>query len=132
MIGQPWQCKAERGLLREQVRPGLRERQITSGRMHREPAVRDGGFHRRAVFLVAAASLSKLPVDDLDRQPPGVIGLNRVRQLKQLPLGGLGRRERAVLFEFHLGRMIAMPTPSAWRRSPLGPRGILIYPSMIV
>jgi hypothetical protein len=49
--------------------------------MHRNQAVRDGGLNRRAVFLIAAASLSKLPVDDLDRQPPGVIGLDRVRAL---------------------------------------------------
>jgi hypothetical protein len=40
--------------------------------------VRDSGFDRRAVFLIAAASISKLPVDDLDRQPPGVIGLNPI------------------------------------------------------
>jgi hypothetical protein len=31
-----------------------------------------------------------------------------------------GSGERAIAFEFHLGCMIAMPTPSAWRRSPLG------------
>jgi len=32
--------------LREQVRPGLRERHVSAGRMHGEPAVRDGGFPR--------------------------------------------------------------------------------------
>jgi hypothetical protein len=61
-----------------------------------------------------------------------MIGLNRVRQLKQFALGGLWRRERAMLLEFHLGCLIAIPTPSACRRSPLGLRGILIYPSIIV
>ena len=75
--------------LREQVRPGLRERQITTGRMHREPAVRDRGGHRRAIFLIAATGLSELLIDDGDRQPPGVIGRDRIRQLKQFLLGGL-------------------------------------------
>src|SRR5258708_29411406 len=69
--------------------------------MQRDPTVRDGGFNRSAVFLIAAASISKLPVDDLDRQPPGMVGFYRVRQLKQFPLGGLGSREGAVLFELH-------------------------------
>ena len=62
--------------LREPLRPGLRERQKGTRRMHGEPALRDGGFNRRAVFLVAAASIAKLPIDNRDRQPPGVIGLN--------------------------------------------------------
>jgi hypothetical protein len=35
--------------LREQVRPGLRERQIPSGRMLGQPAMRDCGGDRRAV-----------------------------------------------------------------------------------
>src|SRR6202022_2804489 len=47
-------------------------------------------------------------------------------------LGGLWRRERAILLESHLGFMIAMLMASAGRRLPLGPRGILIYPSIIV
>jgi hypothetical protein len=96
------QGNAERGLLREQVRPSLRERQIRTGRMHGEPAVRDGGSHGDAIFLIAATGISKLPVDDGDRQPPRMIGLYRVRQLKQFLLGGVGRSERAVLLEFHL------------------------------
>jgi len=66
---------------REQLRPGLRERQVSSGRMHGEPAVRDGGFDRRAMFLVAATDISKLLVDHGDRQATGVIGLKRVRNL---------------------------------------------------
>ena len=65
--------------------------------MHGEPPVRDSGFNRRAIFLVAAASLSQLAVDHLDRQPTGVIDLDRIRDLKQFLLGGLGRSERAVL-----------------------------------
>jgi hypothetical protein len=32
-----------------------------------------------AAYSSRAASLSKLPIDDLDRQPTGVIGLNRIR-----------------------------------------------------
>jgi hypothetical protein len=35
--------------LREQVGAGLREHQISAGRVHREPAVRDRGFHGHAV-----------------------------------------------------------------------------------
>jgi hypothetical protein len=120
------------GASREEIGALLREHQIAARRMHGGPAVRDSGFNRSAVFLIAAASISKLPVDDLDRQPPGMVGLNRIRQLKQFSLGGLGCPERAVCLEFHLGCMIAMPTPSACRRSPLGPRGILIHPSIIV
>jgi hypothetical protein len=61
--------------------------------MHCEPAVRDGGLYGRAIFLVAAASIPKLRVDDGNRQATGVIGFDRVRQLKQFALGGLGRRE---------------------------------------
>jgi hypothetical protein len=58
-------------------------------------------YDRRAVFLIAATGIMKLPVDALDRNPPGMIDLDRVRQLKQFSLGGFGRRERAILFEFH-------------------------------
>src|SRR6266550_1097804 len=57
-----------------------------------------------------------------------MIGLDRVRQLEQFPLGGLGRRERAIPLEFHLGCMIARPMASAGRRSPLGPRGMSCPP----
>jgi len=71
-----------------------------------------------------AASLSKLRIDDADRQSTGVIGLYRIRQLKQFSLGGIRRRERAVLLEFHLGCMIAVPITSAGRFTALGPRGI--------
>lgn len=60
-----------------------------------------------AVFFVAAASIPKLPVDGFDQQPPGVIGLNRVRQFKQFPLGGLGCGEGAILFEFHFWRFLS-------------------------
>jgi hypothetical protein len=87
--------------LREEISALLREYQITARRVHDQPAMRDRGFNRSAVFLIAAASFSELPVDDLDRQPPGMVGLNRIRQLKQFSLGGLGRREWAVLFELH-------------------------------
>jgi hypothetical protein len=60
-----------------------------------------------APFFVAATGLSKLPVDDLDCQPPGVIGLHRVRKFEQLSLGGFGRREGAVLLEFHFPRFLS-------------------------
>ncbi len=59
----------------------------------------------------------------------GVISLDRIRQFKQFLLGGLGRRERAVSLEFHLGCMIAVPMASAWRFSPLGPLGIILTES---
>jgi hypothetical protein len=45
-----------------------------------------------------------LPVDDLDREPPSVIGFYGVRQLKQFALGGLGRREWTIFLEFHYPR----------------------------
>src|ERR1700682_5096898 len=80
--------------------------------MHREPAVRDSSFNRRAIFLVAATGTDELCVDHGDRQSPGMIGLHRIRQLKQFLLGGVRRRERSRFLEFHLGCMIAMP----WRR----------------
>src|SRR5258708_31896013 len=97
--------------------------------MHRNPAVRDCGLHAQAIFLVAAASISELPVDDGDRQATGMIGLDRIRQFEQFLLGGLGRRERAVSLEFHLGCMIAVPMASAWGFSPLGPLGIILTES---
>src|ERR1700730_9740605 len=40
------------GELREEISALLRERQIAAGRMHADPTVRDGGFHRSAVFLI--------------------------------------------------------------------------------
>ena len=54
------QGNAERGLLREQVRPGLSERHVSAGRMQHDPAVRDCGGNRSAILLGAA------------RQPRGV------------------------------------------------------------
>src|SRR5258706_10093795 len=97
--------------------------------MHRNPAVRDCGLHDQAIFLVAAASISELPVDDGDRQATGMIGLDGVRQFEQLPLGGFRRRERAILLEFHLGCMIAMRMASAGRFSPLAPPGMSLPPN---
>jgi hypothetical protein len=94
--------------------------------MQRHQAARDYSFNRPCVFIGATARRHELHVDDPDWQATGVIGLHRVRQLKQFLLGGLGRRERAIFLEFHLGCMIAMPTVSAGRFSPLGLRGILV------
>jgi hypothetical protein len=42
-------------------------------------------------------SISELRVDDVDRQTPGVIGLDSVHQFEQLALGGLGPNERSYL-----------------------------------
>src|ERR1700731_4921241 len=53
------------GELREEIGALLREHQIAAGRMQRDPTVRDGGSNRS--FLIAPASFSELPVDDLDR-----------------------------------------------------------------
>jgi hypothetical protein len=69
--------------------------------MHREPAVRDRCFNRRAIFLVAATGTDELCVDHGDRQSPGMIGLHPIRQRKQFLLGGLGRRERSLSFWLH-------------------------------
>jgi hypothetical protein len=44
-------------------------------------AMCDGGGHRRAVFLGAAACRHELLIDDADRYPPGMIGLDRIHQL---------------------------------------------------
>ncbi len=60
-----------------------------------QPAMLNRGGHRRAVFGCAAASISELRV--VDRQTPGVIGLDRVHQFEQLALGGLGPNERSYL-----------------------------------
>jgi hypothetical protein len=46
-------------LLREPVCPSLREQQITAGRMHGDPAVRDRGFNRKAIFLVAPTGIAE-------------------------------------------------------------------------
>src|SRR5260370_7458149 len=89
--------------------------------MQHDPAMRDCGGNRSTVLLGAASSISKLRVDDRDRQPPGMIGLYRVGDLKQFPLGGLGRRERALILEFHLGSMIATPLASPAFFSPFVP-----------
>ena len=50
-------------------------------------------FNHRAVFRIAAASLSKLPVDDLDRKATIVIGCSRIRQFEQFPLNGLEAKD---------------------------------------
>jgi hypothetical protein len=67
---------------REEISALLRERQVSAGRMQRNPTVRDGGFNRRAVFVIAAASFSELPVDDLDRQPPGMVNAHNANAPK--------------------------------------------------
>ena len=90
--------------------------------MHGEPAMRDGGLHGQAIFLIAATGLSELLIDDGNRQPPSMIGLDRVRQLKQFLLC-----ERSLFLKFHLG-CIAMPMASAGRRSPLGRWGMSFPP----
>src|ERR1700682_3418312 len=95
--------------------------------MQREPAVRDCGFNGQARFLIAATGLSELLIDDGDRKATGVIGLDCIRQLKQFLLGGLGRPERSIFLEFHLGCMIAQPMALAGRFSPLGPRGLQVF-----
>jgi hypothetical protein len=89
------------GELREEISALLHERQIRAGRMHRDPAVRDGGFNRSAVFLIAAASLSKLPVDGADLHPAGMVGLNPVGYLQQLAGGVVGIGELPRCDEFH-------------------------------
>jgi hypothetical protein len=43
--------------LREQVRPGLCEHHVAAGRMQREPAMCDCGFHGQAIFLIAATGI---------------------------------------------------------------------------
>src|SRR3977135_3897184 len=64
------------------------------------------GLHGHSIFLIAATGLSELLIDDGNRQPPSMIGLDRVRQLKQFLLC-----ERSLFLKFHLG-CIAMPMAS--------------------
>jgi hypothetical protein len=44
---------------------------------------------------------------------------DRIRQLKQLMLGGLGRRERVIMLELHRAcmRVLKRPPPVNWRAS---------------
>jgi hypothetical protein len=44
-----------------------------------------------------------------------MIGLDRVRQFEQFPLGRVRTCKRTILLEFHLGCIIAMPMTSAGR-----------------
>jgi hypothetical protein len=80
----------------------------------------DSGDDRRAVFVTAAACGHELHVDDADRQTADMVGLDRIRQLKQLALGGLGCCERAIVPCFHVGGMISVSIASAGRFSPFG------------
>jgi hypothetical protein len=61
-----------------------------------------------------------LHVDHADRQTTDMVGLDRIRQLKQLALGGLGCCERAIVLEFHVGGMISVSIASVGRFLPLG------------
>jgi hypothetical protein len=63
----------------------------------------DRGSHRRAVFRRGAARISELGIDLADRHTTSMIRLDRIRQPKQLLLGGLGR-ERVIVLEFHFAR----------------------------
>jgi hypothetical protein len=45
---------------------------------------------------------------------------HNARNIVEVAIEPFGSGERAIVFEFHLGCMIAMPMPPAWRRSPLG------------
>jgi hypothetical protein len=89
------------GLLREEIRSLLRECHIAARRVHRDIAVRDCGLHRCPVFCISASCVLELLIDRFDGQPARVVGFNPVRELKQLPDRGLGRRERAIFLEFH-------------------------------
>ena len=62
----------------------------------------DCGGHCCAVFRRGAARISELLIDFADRHTTSMIQLDRIRQLKQLMLSGLGRRERMIILEFHL------------------------------
>ena len=45
----------------------------------------------------------------MDGQSTGVVGFHRVRDLRQLFLGGLTLREQALILEFHLACMMGVP-----------------------
>jgi hypothetical protein len=69
-----------------------------------QPTMGDSGSHRRAVFRRGAARISELHINLADRHTTSMIRLDRIRQLKQLLLGGFGRRERIIVLEFHFAR----------------------------
>jgi hypothetical protein len=61
--------------------------------MQCETAVGDSGGYRRAIFR-GATRFSELHIDLADWHTPLMHSLDRIRQFKQLALGGLGPRER--------------------------------------
>ena len=63
--------------------------------MQLEPAMGNGGVNRPGVFRGAAASGHELLID-LAYRHTTLNDFDRIRQLKQFPLGCLGRGERAI------------------------------------
>jgi hypothetical protein len=61
----------------------------------------NGGVNRPGVFRGAAASGHELLID-LAYRHTTLNDFDRIRQLKQFPLGCLGRGEQAIFLEFHL------------------------------
>jgi hypothetical protein len=68
--------------------------------MPREPAVDHGGFNCPIIFVGAAASVPELRIDLACRRTP-MVGSDHICQLKQFPLGDLGRGEWTIFQEFH-------------------------------
>jgi hypothetical protein len=68
--------------------------------MQSEPAVDYGGFNRPGIFIGAAASGQELRID-LAHRRTALVGFDGIRQLKQFPLGCLGRG-KGIFLEFHL------------------------------
>jgi hypothetical protein len=90
-------------------------------------------FNHRAVFRIAAASLSKLPVDDLDRKATIVIGCARIRQFEQFPLNGLEANGRSSPYFIRrsLGGGVVLfdkRTNGDWRTASMFAKRIAGYP----
>jgi hypothetical protein len=77
-----------------------------------DPAVRDSGFDRSAIFLIAATGLSKLRIDDVDRQPPDMIGLYRVAISSNFRSAASGVASGGSSLNF----ILAVWSPCRWRR----------------
>jgi hypothetical protein len=69
-----------------------------------EIAAIDGGVSGHGIFRDAAASVQKLPIDDADREPAGVIGLDTVRDLQQFLDCGVNVYEGPTFLELHCAR----------------------------
>jgi hypothetical protein len=72
--------------------------------MHDDIAAIDRGLYRCGIVLDASAGAQETPVNIADLDPAGMVGLNPIRYLQQLPDRGVDVDERAIFLEFHRTR----------------------------